>query len=179
MPISAHQLHRYAVIPPHLRRVRLDKHNDQRYDPTQHVRSMQPRNDIKELSAARTLEGDPLIPDTPEPQPLQRDKSNPQCHRQRYQITIFQHFPALERLQGHLYRHTADQDRSRGIPESPRNREAGPGRLIPLHNIRARQSGKHHHNAAQRHPQREFMGMYFLSLLVHFYVCFYHSGNFI
>jgi len=152
VPVCGHQFYRNAVIPADLRCKGLDKQNYQRNDPTQYVCCVQSSDDVQELSAAGTLQRDAAVPDRLEPFPLQHHKSHTQKSRQRNEIAVLHHLPFFESFQRHLYRHTADEDHHRGIPESAGNGKGRPVWLVSLDDVGTGKPCEHHHNAAQRHP---------------------------
>ena len=98
MPLSTHQLHRYTIITPDLRKICLTHHEQQRYYPAQHMHRVQPGDDIQELTAAGAPKSDPGGPDLAEPYPLQQHKDDAQYGRCRQQIAVSQHFPIFKGL---------------------------------------------------------------------------------
>lgn len=152
MPVRAHDLDRNAVIAADPCAESLYEKHDQRDDPSQHMHRMQPRNDIKELPRPGSTKSDPAIPDMSEPDPLQDHKEHTQYRRRRDQVAVLPHFPILERTQRHLHRQAAHQDHGRGIPQSTGDRKTRPTRRIPLDDIGAGKTRKHHDDAGQPHP---------------------------
>jgi hypothetical protein len=66
-----------------------------------------------------------------------------------------------------LHRQTAQENHHGRIPKYLRQFNRHPAWQITLHDISARQPGKHHNNASQGNPHREFVWMYFFPLYTH------------